>query len=289
LLLALASPELEVVGISVVTGNTHVDVGGRHARAVLELVGRTDVPVYRGCVRPLLREWQNTKLTHGASGLGNAQLPEPTTLLAPRHAVDALVEAALADPGGLTLVAVAPLTNIALALRKEPEVARAFESVVVMGGAIRLPGNQTPLAEFNFAVDPHAARIVFEANLPVTIVPLDVTSQPYFTGEHVDRLTATSSRAGQLVADATEVYMRNRPERDGVRGCFMHDALAVATVVAPDLVSASPAHVAVESTGELTLGQCVADFTSPDPNARVALGVESERFLDLLVERLGRL
>ncbi len=177
ILLALASPEIRLEGVTVAHGNCSVEQGAVNARAVLELAGAAHIPVYQGCDRPLIQPSLLAPETHGNTGLGYASLPAPARPLAEGHAVDFLIETILASPGEITLVAVAPLTNVALALRREPRIAGLVREVIIMGGAIRHQGNTTPLAEFNIYVDPHAAHIVFHADMPITLVPLDVTYQ----------------------------------------------------------------------------------------------------------------
>src|SRR2546426_10720650 len=177
LFLALASPELQLEAITTVSGNVHVDLTTRNALTLLELAGRTDIPVARGCDRPLSRQPVFAEYVHGQNGLGGVELPEPQLQPVGQHAVDLIIERVMAAPREITLVPIGPLTNIALALRKEPRIAEHVREVVIMGGALRVPGNVTPEAEFNIYADPHAAHIVFHAGWPIRLVSLDVTNK----------------------------------------------------------------------------------------------------------------
>src|SRR5512146_1307576 len=188
LLLALASPELSVEGIGVVHGNCSVEQATKNALSVLELASASHIPVAKGCALPLVQPSLLAPETHGDTGLGYAQLPEPRTQPIARHAIDFLIETILASPGEITLVAIGPLTNVALAIRQEPRLVNALRELIIMGGAIRSEGNTTALAEFNTYVDPHAAHIVYHAGIPTTLVPLDVTYQCILTPHDVKRL-----------------------------------------------------------------------------------------------------
>lgn len=292
LLLALASPELEVRAVTVASGNCPAAQGTANTLAVLELACRSDIPVARGALSPLLRPPFTAPETHGPTGLGHAALPPPQRPPSDRHATDLLIATLREAPGEVTLVATAPLTNLALAVRLEPRLPQLVRQVIIMGGALRVPGNVTPVAEFNFFVDPHAAQIVLHAGLPVTLVGLDVTTQALLTPELVAGLQAIPSPITRFVADATGFYMRFHQEHQGVVGCHIHDALALALAFAPDLVRTQEAYVDVEVCSELTMGQSVADFggwRGEPPNVKAAVEVDAPRFLKLFVERIGQL
>lgn len=292
LLLAVASPELDLCAVTVVNGNCPTAQGAMNARAVLALAGRPDVPVAAGADRPLLRPPMTAPETHGPRGLGYARLPPPPQPLAPQHGAALLLDLARRRPGELTAVATGPLTNLALALRLEPRLPELLQGCIIMGGALGVRGNVSPVAEFNFAVDPHAAQIVLGSGLRPLLVPLDVTHQVLCTEAHLARIAAADGPVAAFVAQATRFYIRFHAEYDGVRGCYVHDALALALALAPELVTTREVHVAVETVGHHTQGQAVADFagrTGQAPNVRAAMTVDAERFLQLFVERLSSL
>lgn len=292
ILLALASPELELEALTVTIGNCSTAQGVINALSVLELAQAAHIPVAPGLDRPLLQPLLTAPETHGNTGLGYAQLPLPSHAPARQHAVDLLIERIMAAPGEITVVAVAPLTNLALAIRREPALVQAIREVIVMGGAIRHEGNTTPLAEFNVYVDPHAAHIVYHSGLPITLVPLDVTYQCILTQADVDRLLALNSPITRFIADATRFYMEFHDEYQGITGCVINDPLALALTFAPDLVETRPLHVTVDTHSELSLGKTMADFYnmwSKPPNMQVALGVQPRRFIELFLERMETL
>jgi len=289
LLLALGSAEVELEAITTVSGNCPVARCTTNAAALLELTRATTVPIAAGAARPLLRPLITGEAVHGATGLGGATLPPPQLRPTNEHAALALIRRILAAPGEITLVAVGPLTNVALALRLEPRIASALKRIIVMGGALRVPGNVTPVAEFNIYVDPHAAAIVCDAGLPLTLVPLDVTQQVRFTHAHLQALTAAAPNSPiiRFIADAVAPLLApGGRQSDGV---FLHDPLALAVAIQPDLVRLEPAAVAVELMGQHTLGKTVADFQGQPANAQAAVAVDSERMLALFHERVLQL
>lgn len=284
LLLALASPELELRGVTTVSGNQTVEKTTANALKVLELAGRTDVPVAAGADRPLVRERFVAAYVHGESGLDGPDLPEPTARPVDRHAVDFLAE----HVDGATLVAVGPLTNVGLLLARHP--AARPERLVVMGGAIA-EGNVTPAAEFNVWADPEAARRVFESGLDVTMIGLDVTHRALMTREQAEGLRR-QGRVGRLVAELYDFFSIFHRETYGSEDSPIHDALAVAQVLRPELVETRRRHVAVETQSDLCRGRTVVDLwerTGNPPNCHVAVDVDREAFFELLVERLARL
>ena len=284
LMLALASPEVELLGVTTVSGNTTLPNATANALKVLEHVGRADVPVAAGADRPLLRERYAAKDVHGESGLEGPDLPEPRTEPLAQHAVDFLGE----HVRGATLVPVGPLTNVALMLARYPD-ARP-ERIVLMGGAIA-EGNVTPAAEFNIWADPEAAARVFESGLDVTMIGLDVTHKALVGGQAVERMRA-SGRAGTLVAELMAYYNRFHRETYGFDGSPVHDALALAHVLRPGLVQTKHVHVAVETQSELCRGRTVVDVwrrTGKAPNAHVGVDVDGDAFVELLVERIASL
>jgi inosine-uridine nucleoside N-ribohydrolase len=285
ILLALASPEVELVGITTVHGNQTLDKTTRNALRVLELVGRSDVPVARGAERPLVREPTVADHVHGESGLDGPALPEPST-----HAVEEDALAFLAgnlDPG-VVLVPTGPLTNVAQLLTQHPE-ARP-ERMVLMGGSIGL-GNITPAAEFNIWADPEAAAIVFDSGIDITMVGLDVTHEAIVGPERAERFRRMG-RVGKVAAELIDFFAGYHRRTYGWDGPPVHDALAVASVIRPELLETAHRRVVIETESELCRGRTVVDLyprgPSP-PNAHVAVGVDAPAFLDLLEERIAEL
>src|ERR1051325_735208 len=292
ILLALASTELSVEGLSIVHGNCSLEQATRNALSVLELANANYIPVARGCELPLVQPSLLAPETHGDTGLGYAQLPEPRTKPIRQHASDFLIEKILSSPGEITLVAIGPLTNVALAIRQEPRIAKALKELIIMGGAIRYEGNTTALAEFNTYVDPHAAHIVYHAGIPTTLVPLDVTYQCILKPDDVNRLLKTDSPITKFIADATRFYMEFHDEYQKIEGCVINDPLALALTFAPELCAYQELHVDVDISGGVSMGKTFADFYNYGKkpiNMRVALGVQARDFIDLFVERVENL
>jgi purine nucleosidase len=292
ILLALASPEVELLGLTVVHGNCSAEQGTVNALSVLELARGGDIPVATGCKLPLVQPSLLAPETHGSSGIGCARLPEPKIKPINQHAVDFLIESMLGSPGEITLVAIGPLTNIALAIRLEPEIASSIKEIICMGGAIRHPGNTTPLAEFNTYVDPHAAHIVYHAGIPFTMVPLDVTYQCVLTHEDVQRLLIIDSPVTRFIADSTRFYMGFHDEYQHITGCVINDPLALALAFAPELVTCEELFVDVDISGGVSMGKTYADFyqmMGKPANMKVAMEVKARDFMELFLERMERL
>ena len=292
ILLALASPELLVHGLSTVHGNCSLEQATKNALAVLELGNALHIPVAMGCELPLVQPSRLAPETHGETGLGYARLPEPRARPIRQHAIDYLIEQILAAPGEITLVAIGPLTNIALAVRQEPRIVQALKELIVMGGSLRYEGNTTALAEFNTCVDPHAAHIVYHAGISTTLVPLDVTYQCILTLGDLKRLQKTASPITQFIIDSTRFYMEFHDEFQKIEGCVINDPLALALTFAPELCTYHELPVDVDLSGGISMGKTVGDFynyTKKPANMRVALGVRARDFLDLFLERIERL
>ena len=290
LLLALASPEVELLGVTTVHGNTSLANTTANALRVLELAGRTDVPVAAGADRPLVRDPHDAADVHGETGLDGPDLPAAITAPVDAHAVDFLAERLLGAAAPVTLVPVGPLTNVALLLARWPEAAARIGRVVLMGGATA-EGNVTPAAEFNIWADPEAAARVFASGLDVTMVGLDVTHRALLKPAHAERLRA-SGRVGSVVADLHAFYARHHAEVYAWDGTPIHDALAVAHVVRGDLMRTERYNVEIDCASELCRGRTVVDVwrrTGRPLNAWVGVDVDAEGFLDLLVERLASL
>ena len=279
ILLALASPEVELRGIVTVAGNQTVDKTTRNALKVLELVGRGDVPVVRGADAPLRRPLRTAAHVHGESGLDGPDLPEPRAAPSPDDPADWF------EPG-VVLVATGPLTNVARLVERGVAVDR----IVWMGGAVA-EGNITPAAEFNAYVDPEAAAIVFASGVPLTMVGLDVTHMALFTRPHADRVRG-AGRAGRVVAELSDFFQIFHERRYGFDGSPIHDAMAVAEVIDPTLLTTVHCNVEIETSSRFCDGRTVVDrwnVTSGRRNARVGVDVDADRFLELLVERIASL
>jgi inosine-uridine nucleoside N-ribohydrolase len=290
LLLALASPELEVLGVTAVAGNQTLERTTANALRVLELAGRSDVPVASGADRPLVRELIVAADAHGESGLDGPALPPPTARQLEEHAIDFLARQLTASERPPTLVALGPLTNVALLLARHPEAAARIERIVLMGGAIA-GGNMTPSAEYNVWVDPEAAARVFESGLDLTMVGLDVTNQAVVTAEHAERLRGAGP-IGDAVAAMLEFYGDFYRRVYEYEGAPVHDAVVIAHLVRPGLVTTVERNVVVETGSGLGRGRTVVDMRRrrlghAAPTAHVAIGIEVPGFVDLLLERLA--
>ncbi len=280
LLMALGSPELDVAGVTAVAGNVGLDDTARNALRLVQLAGRGDIPVAAGADRPLVHHARRASEVHGADGVGGIRLPEPARALDPRHAVDLI--AALAEAAPVTIVAIGPLTNIALLLAVHPRVMGRIERLVVMGGSTGA-GNVTELAEFNIWVDPEAAARVFASGLPVTLLPLDATHQAFLEPGDVDELR---DAPGTCARTAAALLDRYRDLRAG-RRLIMHDALAIAEIVAPALIDREPRHIGIDDGHGEGRGRTVAGAGAE--NADVAYAVDQPAFARLVLDRIGGL
>ena len=295
LLLALASPEVNLLGVTTVAGNSTLDKTTMNALKVLELSDHQEVPVAVGASRPLVRELVVAEHVHGKSGLDGPSLPDPVTRPVPVHAVDFLAERILASPEPVTLVPVGPLTNIALLLSRYPEAIANVGQIVSMGGAIGT-GNITPAAEFNIYVDPEAAHRVYHSGVPITMIGLDVTHQALLDQTHAERLRSMG-RVGRFVAELLDFFIGNYPRHrsgggSGGGGAPIHDAVAVACVIWPDLVSTVECYVTVDTQSELCRGRTVVDrwhVTGEPANAAVGISLPGDRFAEILIERISQL
>lgn len=287
LLLALANDGVDLEAVTTVAGNQTLEKTTRNALRTLALAGEADVPVAAGMDRPLVREQVIADYVHGESGLDGADLPQPAAEPVDDHAADVI--AGEAAGGDLTLVPVGPLSNVALALRRTPGLEDDLDRIVLMGGAVA-DGNITPSAEFNIYADPEAAKVVFAADVPVTMVGLDVTRQARIGPEGIERIRGRGSDVAIAVADLLEFFVEFHREEYGWESVPIHDALALAHVIDPDVLETEHVHVDVETKGDLTYGRTVADVrgvTDEEPNAHVALDVDRDAFFDLLYDALA--
>jgi purine nucleosidase len=287
-LLALASPEIKLEALTTTQGNVTLEKATRNALSVLELAGAGHIPVAMGSRLPLVQPLRASADIHGESGIGNSKLPEPKTQTVSKHAVDYLIERVLAEPSEISIFPIGPLTNIAMAIRKEPRFAKAVKELVIMGGAILEPGNMTPLAEFNIYVDPHAAHIVFHSGIPITLIPLDVTHKCLLKQEHVDRLMKIDSPLSRFIRDAMEVYLE-ASFKLGYEGSSLHDPLTLGTILAPALLALKEYYVDVDISGGVSMGKTFADIlnvTKKPANMKVAMNVRGEDFVELFLQRM---
>lgn len=294
ILLALASPEeIELLGITAVAGNVPLALTQRNARIVCELAGRRDIPVFAGCDRPLERPLVTAEHVHGKTGLDGIELPEPRMPLAPGHAVDFIIETLRREPPGtVTLVPVGPLTNIATAFLRAPDIVPRVQEIVLMGGAYFEVGNITPAAEFNIYVDPEAADVVFRSGAPLVVMPLDVTHKALTTRARVEAFRALGTPVGRAVAAWTDFFERFDKAKYGGEGAPLHDPCTVAWLIRPELFTGRHVNVMIETKGEFTTGMTVADWwrvSGRPANALFMGGVDAEGFYALLTERLARL
>ena len=291
ILLALASPEIDVVAITVVAGNVPLSLTEKNARKMVELSGRTDVPVHAGCARPIMQPLTTAEEVHGESGLDGPELPEPTMPLAEEHAVDTIIRIVRERPAkSITLVPVGPLTNIALALIKAPDIVDRIQHIALMGGALEL-GNVTPAAEFNIYVDPHAARVVFESGIPITMFGLDVTHKALVTHERIERIQALDNRVAINAAALLNFFSKYDLDRYHMGGAPLHDPCPIAWLINPALFSGKQCNVVIETDNTPSIGRTVVDWwgaTDGPRNATVITEIDCPAFYDLLTERLAR-
>ncbi len=292
ILLALASPEITLEGLSVVHGNSSTEQGTINALSVLELANASHIPVYRGCDLPLVQPSLLAPETHGEQGIGYAKLSAPQSRPQIQKGSDFLIEKIMSSPGEITLVAIGPLTNIALAIRQEPRIVENVKEVFIMGGALRHEGNTTMLAEFNTYVDPHAAHIIFHSGMPITLTPLDVTYQCILTKQDVERLLKIDSPITKFIADATRFYMEFHDEYQKIDGCVINDPMTLALTFMPEFCDYQKLYVDVDLSGGVSMGKTFADFfhlTQKPANIKVALDVRPRDFMELFLERMEKL
>jgi len=292
LLLALACPEqFDILGITTVAGNVPLALTERNARIMCELAGRSDVPVFAGCDKPMQRALITAENVHGKTGIDGVRIYEPGIPLQSQHAVDFIIETLLnARDESVTLVPTGPLTNIGQAIKREPRILDKIREIVLMGGAMREGGNTTPCAEFNILEDPDAAQIVLACGRPLTIAPLDVTHQALVTRDRIEQIRKINSPVGDAIVGMMEFFNRFDSEKYGSEGAPLHDPCTIAYLLKPELFKGKFCNVEVETESPLTLGHTAVDFwgvTDRARNANWLYEVDSDSFFTLLVERLG--
>ena len=293
LLLAMSAPdELDILGITAVAGNVPLDLTERNARQMCDIAGRSDILVYAGCAKPLRRDLLTAENVHGNTGIDGVDIVEPKKQLESKHAVDFIIEALLAaEDESVTLVPTGPLTNIAMAIEKDPSILRKISEIVLMGGAMREGGNHSPSAEFNILVDPDAADIVFRSGRPITVMGLDVTHQVLATSERRERIRQIDNDAGRAAAGMLDFFNRHDTAKYGSLGAPLHDPCTIAYLLKPGLFEGRHCNLTVETESELTMGHTAVDFwhvTNRPKNVQWMHAVDADGFYALLVEHLSR-
>ena len=293
ILLALGSPELDVLGITCIAGNVPLPLTIRNAQLVCELAGRRDIKIFAGCGRPMVRDLVTAEAVHGQTGLDGPDWDEPTMGVQDMHAVDWLVEVLMAaDDGEVTLCPVGPITNVAMAMVREPRIIPKIAEIVTMGGGFFVGGNTTPVAEFNVYVDPHAADVMYRSGVPIVTMPLDVTHKALMSPEWIESVRAIGGDVGDKTAAMLSFYGRYDIERYGERGGPLHDPATIAYLLNPDLYGGKDVFVDVETHSELTMGMTVVDYWNRwerPPNCKWISEVDSDGFFTLIRERLMNL
>jgi len=293
LFLAMSSPdELDILGITTVTGNVPLALTQRNARMMCDVAGREDISVFAGCEKPLQRDAISAEYIHGATGIDGIDAFDPVTPLQTKHAVDFIIDTLLAiDTVSVTVTPTGPLTNIGAAMQKCPEIIQRIKEIVIMGGAMREGGNRTPSAEFNILADPRAADIVLSCGRPITMMGLDVTHQVLSTRERVARIDELDNPVATATAGMLNFFHRYDTSKYSSQGAPLHDPCTVAYLLQPELFKTKCCNVSVETESELTLGHTAVDFwhvTDKSRNVDWAYEVDADGFYDLLTERLGR-
>lgn len=292
IILLKAMPEISLQAITVTHGNTSVEKCTTNALKLVELLEMTDIPVAMGATEPLVRALSIAEETHGDTGLGHALLPNPKAQVVEENAANLIIDIVNANPGEITILCIGPVTNVALALLKEPSLRKKIKNVVSMAGTIHYPGNATPSSEYNVFCDPESFDILLRSGIDLTIVPLDVTYQCLFTKAHVERLSGAREDIHTFIDRSTAFYMEFHAEYQGIQGCAINDPLAAAILVKPDLVTYRDYYVNVELHGEFTTAKLSADHfnaTGKAPNAKVAMQVDVDAFMDFFIERVNTL
>ena len=292
LLLAMASRDLEILGVTAVAGNVPLDLTQRNIRIICELAGRTDIPVHAGCRRPMVRPPMTAESVHGPTGIDGMDVHEPAMPLGTAHGVDFIIDTLRAQAdASVTLVPTGPLTNIAMAIVKDPSILSKIERIVMMGGAMREGGNFSPSAEFNILVDPHAAHVVFDCGRPITAIGLDASHQVVTTRPRLEAIEALGTPASAAVHGMLGFFNRHDSLKYGFGGAPLHDPCTIAWLLAPDLFVSKYVNVAVETGSPLTMGHTAVDFwhvSGRDPNCDWVHSVDADGFYTLLTDHLAR-
>lgn len=293
LLLAMSAPdELELLGVTTVAGNVPLELTQRNARLMCEIAGREDVPVFSGCTRPMVRDLLTAEKVHGSTGIDGMEIVEPRQPLESKHAIDFIVETLNSSAkDSVTLVPTGPLTNIAMAIVKDPSILESVNRIVLMGGAMREGGNHSASAEFNILVDPHAAHVVLQCGRPIVMMGLDVTHQVLATKERIAAIAALDNPVAEATAGMLSFFNRHDTNKYGILGAPLHDPCTVAWLLKPQLFEGKECNVIVETGSESTLGHTAVDFwrvTGRAPNVTWIHTADADGFYALLLERLAR-
>ncbi len=293
ILLALAAPEIDVLGLTAVAGNVPLPLTQKNTRIICELAGRTDIKVFAGAEQPMVRDLVTAEHVHGSTGLNGPEWQAPKMQLQDGHAVDFIIETLrLHDIGEVTLCVLGPLTNIGMALEKAPDIAPRIQQIILMGGGCFEGGNITPAAEFNIFVDPHAAAIVFDAGIPLVVMPLDVTHKALTTAKRIEAFYGIGNASGTATAEMMDFFERFDAEKYGTDGGPLHDPNVIAYLLEPDIYKGRHVNVEIETKSELTMGMTVVDWwgvTDRKPNALWIRELDDDRFFALLLERFKTL
>ncbi len=293
ILLALASPELEVLGITAVAGNVPLELTQQNIRKTCELAGRTEVKVYAGANAPMKRKLFTAEYVHGATGLNGIELPKPTMPLQSQNGVDFIIETIMKQPEkSVTLCTLGPLTNVGIALERVPEIASRIKELVMMGGGLFEGGNVTPAAEFNIFVDPDAAKLVFDSGIPIIVMPLDVTHKALTTAARIEKIRAIGTSVSTAVTGWLEFFERFDEDKYGTDGGPLHDPNVIAYLLKPELYAGRHINVEIETKSELTIGMTVADYwqvMDKPKNAIWMTELDADGFFDLIVERISQI
>jgi inosine-uridine nucleoside N-ribohydrolase len=293
LLLAMSSPdELEILGITTVAGNVPLALTEINARLMCDIAGRSDIPVFAGCDKPMVRDLVTAERVHGPTGINGMEVTRPVHPLQEQHAVDFIIEAlSKADDDSITLVPTGPLTNIGVAFTREPKILPKIREIVLMGGAMRESGNTSPSAEFNILVDPHAADVVFKCGRPITQMGLDASHQVLTTRERIERLKKIDNEAARVTVGMLDYFKRHDMAKYNYLGAPLHDPCTVAYLLKPEIFEGKLCNVSVETESELTMGHTAVDFwhvTDRPANSNWIYAVDADGFYDLLISRLAR-
>ena len=293
LLLAMSSPdELDILGITAVAGNVPLALTEVNARLMCDIAGRSDIPVFAGCDKPMVRDLVTAERVHGPTGINGMEITRPVHPLQEQHAVDFIIEAlSQANDDSITLVPTGPLTNIGVAFTRAPEILPKIREIVLMGGAMRESGNTSPSAEFNILVDPHAADIVFKCARPITQMGLDASHQVLTTRERIERLKGIDNEAARVTVGMLDFFKRHDMAKYNYLGAPLHDPCTVAYLLKPEIFEGKLCNVSVETESELTMGHTAVDFwhvTDRPANVNWIYAVDADGFYDLLISRLAR-
>jgi inosine-uridine nucleoside N-ribohydrolase len=293
LLLAAKADDIEILGVTTVAGNSELHNTSRNARKILDYAGYADIDVYAGCDRPMMRELFRLTgaIIHGADGLGGPNIPAPVTPIKEEHAVDYLIRTLRSTDEGIILIVTGPMTNIAVAMQKAPDIKDKIEKIIMMGGAVIEPGNITSAAEFNIFVDPEAAKIVINSGCDLFLVSLDVSMKAVFTEEDIETLRGQGDKISTIVASLLDFFADTHVKHFGFKACPIHDALCVGILIDESLIEFQKTFVDISLHDPLTLGETVADLwgiTGHMPNCHIAMKVDREKFVRMICDHMKK-